>query len=89
MRLYTNDHILKAGIIYWSRQDADLQTFPIGLVKTESDFIIRSFETKLERWMLMIVVIIVDAYLFLSFSYLTCHLENTGIGAFWLHCAVW
>ena len=34
----------------------------------------------------MVVVIIVDAYPFLAFSYLTCHLEDTGIGVFWLHC---
>ena len=24
--------------------------------------------------------------LFLAFSDLTCHLEDTGIGVFWLHC---
>ena len=29
----------------------------------------------------------VDAYPFLSFSDLTFHLEETGIGVFWLHCA--
>ena len=29
----------------------------------------------------------VDAYYFLAFSDLTCHLEGTGIGVFWLHCA--
>ena len=28
----------------------------------------------------------VDAYPFLAFSDLTCHLEDTGIGVFWLHC---
>ena len=28
-----------------------------------------------------------DAYPFLDFSDLTCHLEDTGIGVFWLHCA--
>ena len=32
----------------------------------------------------MVAVISVDAYL--SFSDLTCHLEDTGIGVFWLHC---
>ena len=36
----------------------------------------------------MVVVISVDAYHFLPFSDLTCHLEDTGIGVFWLHCAV-
>ena len=37
--------------------------------------------------MLVVTVISVDAYLFLAFSGLTCHLEDTGIGVFWLHCA--
>ena len=46
-------------------------SFPIGLVKTESD-----------------VIVSVDAYPFLAFSDLNCHLEDIGIGVFWLHCAV-
>ena len=29
----------------------------------------------------------VDTDPFLAFSNLTCHCENTGIGAFWLQCA--
>ena len=29
----------------------------------------------------------VDAYPFKAFSGLTCYLEDTGIGVFWLHCA--
>ena len=33
----------------------------------------------------MVAVISVDVYPFLSFSDLTCHLEDTGIGVFWLH----
>ena len=37
--------------------------------------------------MLVVAVISVDAYLFLAFLDLTCHLEDTGIGVFWLHCA--
>ena len=37
--------------------------------------------------MLVVAVISVDAYSFLAFSDLTCHLEDTGIGVFWLHCA--
>ena len=53
-------------------------SFPIGLVKTESDFIIRSVETGWWRWTLVAAVISVDAYLFLAFSNLTCHLEDTG-----------
>ena len=28
----------------------------------------------------------VDAYPFLAFSDLTCHLEDMGIAVFWLHC---
>ena len=41
--------------------------FPIGLVKTESDFIIRSVETDLRRWTLVAAVISVDAYPFFDF----------------------
>ena len=37
--------------------------------------------------MLVVAVISDDAYPFLSVSDMTCHLEDTGIGAFWLHCA--
>ena len=62
-------------------------TFPIGLVKTECGFIVRSFETGLGRWTLVVSVIIVDAYPFLAFSDLTCDLEDTGTGVFWLHYA--
>ena len=64
-------------------------SFPIGLVKTESGFIVRSVETGLGRWTLVVAVISVDAYSFLAFSDLTCHLEDTGIDVFWLHCAAW
>ena len=64
-------------------------SFPIGLVKTESDFIVRSVETGLGRWMLVVAVINVDAYPFLAFPDLTCHLVDRGIGVFWLHCAAW
>ena len=55
---------------------------PIGLVKSESDFIVRSVETSLGRWKLVVTVISVDAYPFLAFSDLTCHFEDTGIGVF-------
>ena len=58
------------------------QSFPIGLVKAESDFIVGSVETVLGRWTLVVAVIGVDAYAFLGFSDLTCHLEDTGIGVF-------
>ena len=37
----------------------------------------------------MVAVISVDAYPFLAFSDQTCHFEDTGIGVFWLHCAIW
>ena len=62
-------------------------SFPTGLVKTEPDFIVRSVETGLDRSTLVVAVICVDAYPFLAFSDLTCHLEHKGIGVFWLHCA--
>ena len=64
-------------------------SFPIGLFKTESDFIVRSVGTGLGRWTLVVVVISVDAYLFLAFLDFTYHLEDTGICVFWLHCAAW
>ena len=37
--------------------------------------------------MLVVAVISFDAYPFMVFSDLTCHLEDTGIGVFSLHCA--
>ena len=61
--------------------------FPIGLVKTEFDFIVRLVETDLGNWMLVVALISVDVYPFLAFSEQTCHLEDTAIGAFWLRCA--
>ena len=62
-------------------------SFLIVLVKTETGFIVRSAETGLGRRMLVVAVITVNAYPFLAFSDLTCHLEETGIGVFWLLCA--
>ena len=70
-------------------QQLHTPSFLIGLVKTKSDFIVRSVETGLGRWTLVVVMISVDAYPLLAFSYLTCHLEDTGIGAFWLHWSMW
>ena len=64
------------------------QFFPIGLVKTEPDFIIRPVETGLGRWTLVLAVISVDAHPFFDFSDLTCHLEGTKIHAFW-YSATW
>ena len=57
-------------------------SFPIGLLKTESYFFVRHVETDLGRWTLAVAVISVDAYPFLTFSDLTCPLEDTGIGVF-------
>ena len=62
-------------------------SFPIGLVKIESGFIVRPVETGLGRSTLVVAAISVDAYPFLSFSDLTCHFEDTGIGVFWFNCA--
>ena len=62
--------------------------FPIGLVKTESGLIVRLVETGLGRRTLVVAVISVDAYPVLAFSDLTCHLEDTRIGVYWLHCVV-
>ena len=42
-------------------------SFPIELVKTESGFIVRSVETALGRWTLVVAVINVDAYPFFRF----------------------
>ena len=56
-------------------------SLPFGLVKTESDFIARSVETGLGRWMLVVAVISVHACPYLAFLDLTCHLEDTWIGA--------
>ena len=64
-------------------------SFPVGLVKSEPDFIVRAVETALGTWMLVVAVISVDAYPFLAFSDQPCDLEDTGIGGFWLHCATW
>ena len=58
-----------------------------GLVKTKFSFIVRSVETSLGRWTIVVAVISVNAYPFLPFSDLTCHLEDMRIGVFWLHCA--
>ena len=63
-------------------------SFPIGLVKTGSDFIVRSVETDLGKWMVVVGVISVDAYPFMASLDLTCQF-NTNIGILWLHCAVW
>ena len=55
-------------------------SFPIGFVKSESDFVVRSVETDLGRWMLVLAVINVDTYPIVVFSDLTCHLATFEIG---------
>ena len=47
--------------------------FLIGLIKTKSDFIVRSFETGLERWTLVVAVINFNAYFFGFISDLITH----------------
>ena len=70
-------------VLHWP---ASHPIFSYWVVKTESCYIVRSAETGLGRWMLVVAVISVDAYPFLPFSDLTYHLEDTGVSAFWLHC---
>ena len=62
--------------------------FPTGLVKTKSNFIVGLVETDSGRGTLVVAVFRVDAYPFLAFSDLTCHLEDAGIGVFWLKVEV-
>ena len=52
-------------------------SFPVGLIKTKSDFIVGSVETSLGKSILVVAVISVDAYSFLAFSDLISHLEDT------------
>ena len=73
----------EAGVLL--NRIASHHIFSYWLVKIESDFIVRSDETALGR-SLVVAVVSVDTYHFLYFSDLTCQLEDTGIGVFWLHC---
>ena len=64
------------------------------LVDNLIDFL--DFSTKILKYWVgvhtVVAVINVDACPFSAFSDLTCHLENTGIGVFWLHllhCYAW
>ena len=59
-------------------------SFAIGLVKTESGFIVIIVETGFWRWMLVVAVISVDSFLRPDLSF-----EDTRVGVFWLHCAAW
>ena len=47
---------------------------------------IRSVETNLERLTLVVAENSADACHFFAFSDLTCHIDDTGIAVFWLHC---
>ena len=55
--------------------------------KTHIEKKIRSVETGLRRWTLVVAVIDVDvdAYPYLTFSDLSCLFEDTGLGVLWLH----
>ena len=64
-------------------------SFAIGLVKTESGFIVIIVESGFWRWMLVVAVISVDAYLFFGFLRPDLSFEDTRVGVFWLHCAAW
>ena len=55
-------------------------SYPVGLIKTEPK--------SLDQPRLTVVVVSnVVAHCFMAFSDLTCHLEDTRIGVFWLHSA--
>ena len=62
-------------------------SFHIGLIHIESDFVVRSVETDLGRLTLVVALISVDVYPFLALPDPTCHLDDTGIVVFCLHCA--
>ena len=55
------------GYMFYYINQLCTPSFPIGLVKTKSDFIVGSVETNLGKLMLVVAVIRVDAYLFLAF----------------------
>ena len=50
--------------MFYSIDQPRTPSFPIGLVKTESDFIVKWVEFGLGRWKLVVAAIIVDAYPF-------------------------
>ena len=61
--------------------------FLMGWLKLTLALLLDKIETGLGRWKLVVAVIGVDAYPFLAFSDLTCHLVGMGISVFWLHSA--
>ena len=76
------------GVVFYIDQLRTL-SFPMGWLKLDSALLLDQYRLKLGRWKLVVTVISINAYPFLAFSDLTCHLEDTGIGIFWLHCAAW
>ena len=62
--------------MFYSMDQPHTLSFPIRLVKTESNFIVRLAETGLGKLKLAVAVISVDAYPFLAFSDMNCHLED-------------
>ena len=62
--------------MFYSMDQPHTLSFPIRLVKTESNFIVRLAETSLGKLKLAVAVISVDAYPFLAFSDMNCHLED-------------
>ena len=55
------------GCMFYYIDQPCIPSFPVGLVKTESSFIVRSFEIGLGRWTLVVAVITVDIYPFFDF----------------------
>ena len=55
-------------VVYLLHWPASHLSFPIGWVETKSDFIVRSVETGLERWTLVVAMITVDSYPFFWLS---------------------
>ena len=60
-------------------------SYPIRLVKTKSDFIVRLVETGVWRWTQVLAVISVDAYPVLAFSDLRITKITSRIDVSWTH----
>ena len=67
------------NIFFVDINQSPIPSFLIGLFKTESGVIVRSFETGLGRWTQVAAMVSIDAYPFLAFSNLTSLFENTWI----------
>ena len=68
--------------MFYCTEQPHTSSIPVGLVKSESNVIVRSIEAGLERWALVVAVIIVGAYPFLAFSDQICCLKDTQLGIF-------